>query len=166
MTAVAPAGPAAPTLSIDEIAALMEQPRGGYAAADEIDRRIAKPLQPRWGARLLERFQSRHPRLAEIDAVVAIAHDPRRWQEASAAFRALRERTLEMEQAPDRSSYEFLVLAEDLAKTTANAIPGEEDESFRPARALVMAMSARAMALQSADDALILDIEQLVQRRD
>jgi hypothetical protein len=77
-----------------------------------------------WAADILELACSRVPTVpAQIQTVIAIARDAKRWQEAHAAFSAVRDLTLveERSHAGGRVYESLLFVAENVAKVVYNA---------------------------------------------
>jgi hypothetical protein len=82
------------------------------------------PLRPAWAADILELSCSQLAAVpAPVQAVVAIARDPRRWRDAHAAFSAVRDLTLAEERSHAGGAvYEsVLFVAENAAKVVYNA---------------------------------------------
>jgi hypothetical protein len=108
--------------------------------------------QPAWAARLVVLCRRLAPRVAPVENVLAIAADPARWDEAHAAFRAVRARTVRFERpgAPPRPiALGVLFLAELTAKVTYNASapigPFDEDSGWW------LAVNLRSIVEQVAD---------------
>jgi hypothetical protein len=67
---------------------------------------------------LLQLCCAQRPRVPEVEAVIAIAGEPKRWSEAHQAFQAVRSLVLREEASPsDRIYYLLLFLTENTAKT-------------------------------------------------
>ncbi len=90
-------------------------------------------FRPGWAANALELACSRFDRIAEVDDVLEIARNPRRWRKGSPAFSAVRALTLQEERRRRSGGAAaplldcILPLAENTAKVTANAAGGAFD---------------------------------------
>lgn len=79
---------------------------------------IPAKSRPIWAASVLVIAQRHVSALPEVETILAIANDPSRWREASDAFWAIRELTL---QAKDPLCEGVLTLAENVAKVIYNS---------------------------------------------
>ena len=98
---------------------------------------IPRAGQPAWAGRLVALCRPLAPRMAPVENVLAIAADPARWDEAHAAFRAVRAWTVRFERpgAPRGPiALGVLLLAELTAKVAYNASapvdPFDEDSGW------------------------------------
>jgi hypothetical protein len=73
-----------------------------------------------WGLRLLRKAARGEPSLAEVELVIQMAQDRRRWKEAKRCFRGVRRRVIAEQGGPITSQSRLLNLAELVAKVIYN----------------------------------------------
>lgn len=92
----------------------------------DVFRSVPEAERPRWAAHFIEAFlnQGGVPRGREVDSLLEIVSDRKRWPEAHAAFQAIRRLNLENERSRgyDEKTKAFLDVAETVAKVTYNAV--------------------------------------------
>ena len=124
--------------------------------------RVPPPERPDWAAAIVLHSEQHAPR-AELNRLVELGLDPKRWLEAEPLFHELRQRTLENERAGKRKSVDQLVL--DIAETAAKVIANAGGAKFDHHAGWRLAPRLKALSEAVADNAFERECWNLLVRR-